>query len=345
MKSKAFFINGGAGRVLCSIPAFEKYLEENNDDNFIIVCEGGTDLYKGHPDLHSRVFDNWHKDLFREKIQDRLIVNPEPYRIWEYYNQKCNLVQAFDISINNKGIRDLPSPRLFLSTEEIVVGKNLLKDVRDKTEKDKTIVFQPFGRGIQHHGSFIIDSSNRSIEFANVLEFLKKLSTEFGIILMSEFPINLEAEGITFPVAQPREISLRQWCSIIKEADYFFGCDSVGQHIAYSFDKPATVVVGSTFAENISYPQNKKFDIQDMGEGKRIYDPIRITMDEISSRNNDGIMRMNNLIEDVIVKSIKSNFEKWIKSDNNKVIKFDNTQKESKFKLQTGTGVIENNVK
>ena len=33
----AFFINGGAGRVVCSIPALEKFAEENPDNNFIIV--------------------------------------------------------------------------------------------------------------------------------------------------------------------------------------------------------------------------------------------------------------------------------------------------------------------
>jgi len=47
MRPKAFFINGGAGRVLSSIPALEKYAETHDD--FVIVCEAGTDFYKGHP--------------------------------------------------------------------------------------------------------------------------------------------------------------------------------------------------------------------------------------------------------------------------------------------------------
>ena len=45
MRSKAFFINGGAGRVICSIPALEKYAE--NHDDFIIVAEGGMNFFKG----------------------------------------------------------------------------------------------------------------------------------------------------------------------------------------------------------------------------------------------------------------------------------------------------------
>ena len=32
------------GRVICSVPAFEKYAETHDD--FIIVCEGGTDFFQ-----------------------------------------------------------------------------------------------------------------------------------------------------------------------------------------------------------------------------------------------------------------------------------------------------------
>ena len=34
--------------MLCSF-ALEKYEEESGDKDFIIVCEGGTDMFKGHP--------------------------------------------------------------------------------------------------------------------------------------------------------------------------------------------------------------------------------------------------------------------------------------------------------
>ena len=77
------FINGGAGRVISSIPAFEKYAE--NNDDFIIVCEGGTDFFKGHPTLDNKVYDHWHKNLFQEHIKDRDCESPEPYRVWDYY--------------------------------------------------------------------------------------------------------------------------------------------------------------------------------------------------------------------------------------------------------------------
>ena len=40
-----------------------------------------------------------------------------------------------------------------------------------------------------------------------------------------------------------------------------------------------------------------------MGDGLRVYDPIRVSYDEESLRMNDGVMVMNDKIEDVIIKS------------------------------------------
>ena len=141
MRSSVFFINGGAGRVIQSIPALELFHKENPDDDFIIVCEGGMDMYKNHPLLHSRAFDPNHKNIFEEKIKDRNCISTEPYRVWEYYNQKCSLAQAFDIQINNKGIRDLPKPTYKINTEEDVKGFLAVKEVKEKTQKDKVVVF------------------------------------------------------------------------------------------------------------------------------------------------------------------------------------------------------------
>ena len=42
-RKTAIFVNGGMGRSISSIPAIEKYVEENADKDPIIICEGGTD--------------------------------------------------------------------------------------------------------------------------------------------------------------------------------------------------------------------------------------------------------------------------------------------------------------
>lgn len=317
MRSKAFFINGGAGRVICSIPALEKYHEENPEDDFIIVCEGGMELYKGHPVLYSRSYDNWHKNLFEEKLINMDLVTPEPYRVWEYFNQKCNLAQAFDIEINKKGVRDLPNPTLKLSIEEQFAGKNVIKEVIEKTKKQKTVVFQPFGRGTQVQDGFIFDTSGRSFEAESVINVVKKLQKQgFAVIFMAEFGIEFQKYGLPDVVASPQNITLRQWAGIINEADCFLGCDSVGQHLAHTLEKPSVVVIGSTFQENVSYPNKDTFEVLDMGEGRRRYSPIRITMDEVADRTNEGIMAMNEKIEDVIIETVEKIYKNGNKTTN-----------------------------
>jgi hypothetical protein len=308
-RPKAFFINGGAGRVVCSIPALEKYAEETSKD-FIIVCEGPTDFYKGHPILHERAYDHWHKNLFEDKLINMDLVTPEPYRIWEYFNQKCSIAQAYDIAINNKGIRDLPKPTMRLSNEEMYTGFGVLKEVKEKTKKDKVVIFQPFGRGVVSQNGLILDSSARSFEGAHVINIVKQLQKKYAVVLMSEIGIDFSKHGCKDPVAHPQGINLRQWAGVIANADYFLGCDSVGQHLAYSLDKPATIVVGSTFSINVSYPNYSKFDVLDMGGTIRRYSPIRITMDEVADRGNDGIMQMNDKIEEAIVQSVVNGIKK-----------------------------------
>lgn len=293
-RSTAFFINGGAGRVICSIPAFEKFQAENPNDDFIIVCEGGTDFYKGHPTLHNRVYDNWHKGLFEQFIKDRNCVTPEPYRVWEYYNQKCSLAQAFDIEINKKGIRELPAPSVHINKIEMVQGANVVEEVKKVTGFDKAIVIQPFGRSVEAIGDFIVDATSRSFQINNIMSIIDILKKEYAVIVMSEMPVRIEDnDNGKYPVAQPNLPNLRAWAGVIQVADHFIGCDSVGQHIVKALGKTATVVTGSTYPINISYPGDADFDIIDVGDGKRVYSPIRIAMDEERDRLNDEAMELS----------------------------------------------------
>lgn len=303
--SKAFFINGGAGRIVCSIPAFEKYEQESGDKDFIIVCEGGTEVFKGHPTLDNRTYDIWHKNLFQDKLLNMKIVSPEPYRIQEYYTQKCSLAQAFDIEINDKGIRKLPPPTICLSKEELLTGRQIINEVKEKLKKDKIVVFQPFGRGIQHVDNILVDKSGRSFELQPVKDIIKRLQKlNYAVILMSEFRLDFSKEGFKDEVAMPENINLRHWTAIIKYADHFLGCDSVGQHLAYSLGKKATVVTGSTYPINVSYPDSDIINVLDLGQDIREYSPIRITVDERIDRKNENLMSMNDEAIDIIINSI-----------------------------------------
>tara|TARA_Y200000002_G_scaffold361159_1_gene347001 strand:+ start:2998 stop:3948 length:951 start_codon:yes stop_codon:yes gene_type:complete len=302
MRSKAFFINGGYGRVVCSIPAFELYAEESGDKDFVIICEGGTDAFKGHPQLDHRAYDNWHKNLFQEKLIDKDIVSPEPYRIWEYYNQKASLAQGYDIAINNKGLRDLHKPRMFLSKEELLTGRQLINQVKEKLQKEKVVIIQPFGRGINHLDGAFVDNTGRSIEFKDFKDLIRKLQeNDFAVVTMAEMGFDFTKDKFKDDVAMPEAVHLRNWTAAIKFANHFIGCDSVGQHLAYMMDTPSTIILGSTYPINVSYPDCDYFNIVDLGMKERVYDPIRIMPDETTSRANESLMKMNkDIIEYVI---------------------------------------------
>ena len=292
MRAKAFYINGGAGRVIASIPALEKYAETHDD--FIIVAEGGMNFFKGHPVLHKYAYDSWHKNLFEDKIKERDSITPEPYRMWHYYNQKCSIAQAYDMEINGLDEpRDLPTPKIKLVKTEAITALNTIEEVKAKTGKDKVIVIQPFGRGAVVQGDYIIDQSSRSFHQSYIVDIIENLRKDYGVLIMSEFqfPVDKPGSKDLKPIAWP-QADIRVWAGLIECADHFLGCDSVGQHIAKSVGTTVTAVIGSTFPINISYPDDKDFDIIDIGEGKRIYQPLRLTGEDYQDMMDDECMEM-----------------------------------------------------
>ena len=304
-RPKAFFLNGGMGRIISAIPALEKYYEAKEDPDFIIVIEGICNIMNGHPTLDNKTYDMYHKNLFHTKLINMDIVSPEPYRLNEYFNQKCDIAQAFDMLINKKGIRELPAPTLILSKEELLEGRKAIDEIKKKVKKEKLVIIQPFGRAITQIDNSFVDKSNRSIEFSNLKQIIKKLQEkDWAVCIMSEFGIEFKDAGFKDEVAIPEIPDLRKWAGLIKYADHFLGCDSVGQHLAKAMETPASVVMGATYPINTTYPNDKNFTIIDMGQFDREYDPIRISFDERISRKHERIMMMTPEIEDYVVSAV-----------------------------------------
>jgi hypothetical protein len=298
---KAFFINGGAGRVLCSIPALE-YYKEHTDPDVVIVVEAWQELFLS-TSLRKNVYTGNGGDLFN-LLKDREIVSPEPYRLNAYYNQRVNLIQAFDMLIN--GVDDTVEGKpinLDLGKADQIYGYNLVNQVKQQLKKEKMIVFQPFGSGAKMEGNFIYDTSGRSFELKDIFRTVEELSKDYAIILMTQIQIPSDQP---MGAAIPDNASLSQWMGIVNAADYFLGCDSMGQHYAHALGKPATVVIGSTFPENISYPGNKDFTIIDNAKQTRTYQPFRITGDPVSERDNEDNMILTDENFEIMIKSVKN---------------------------------------
>lgn len=306
---KIFFINGGAGRVIASIPALEE--SEKRGELGGIVCEGGMEFYLGHPVLQDYAWDVNHKGIFESLIKDNVCASPEPYRDHEYYNQKSSLQQSFYWEIVGERIKENKRPTIVLSKAEEMAAMDIVSQVKQQHQKEKTIVIQPFGRSSTlGAGAVVYDQSSRSIEQNTFIELVADLSKDYNIMYMGEHKLN----AVNLPIFQPENpMPLRIWAAIIEATDYFIGCDSVGQHLAYAFDKPGTVVCGSTFPINTTYPEH--FNIVEKKNAVRHYSPIRIAgfASEEADRLNDTIMDFSKEELKHIIANIREHIKKTVK--------------------------------
>ena len=308
-RKKVFMVSGGAGRIICALPAFEKYLKANGPDSFYIISQSGLQFFLG-TEFQDITFDPAHKGLFKTVIKDNNLINLEPYQQYGYYNQEKSLTEAFDKLVNDTDDhRDLQKPKIVLSKSEEINAIETVKEAKKQQEKKHTIVIQPFGReGKAHEGGHIVDASSRSLSTDDYFYISQQLRKKYNVISMTENKFDNDDNMYV-------DADLRHWAGIIDAADYFIGVDSCGQHMAYSFDKPGSVILGSTFAENISYP--KHFNIIEKPNTPKVYSPIRIEgLDsELANRVNDSCMDFTrNEIED-IANNILKDIEKKVKPD------------------------------
>ena len=193
---------------------------------------------------------------------------------------------------------------------------NTIESLKNNTGKDKAIVIQPFGRGVVNTDGFIFDPTSRSFNVSDIASIINDLKKDYTVIIMSEFQFDTGESKHMHAIPQVPDIRL--WAGLIQCADHFLGCDSVGQHIARAMDTTATVVTGSTFPINISYPNEKSFDIFDMGEGIRTYSPLRMTGEDMQDMENDECMTMT---KDDVNKVIASCRKRLGKPTTRKIVK------------------------
>ena len=302
-------IDGGAGRAIAAIPAFIKYNKTNSD--FRILVSGWDTLYWGIPELQDKVFNPDQKGAFEQFLLDAdRVISPEPYRVPGYFKQEKSLAEAFDYLINETDDHsDLGVPILKTSRNEELQAAKFIQQVKQQQQKQKTVVIQPFGRSMEKPSeNILLDQSSRSINPDTYLKLVKKLSTKYNLILFAEKNFWMEQDTYTM---KP-EADLRMWSAFIDAADYFIGCDSVGQHMARALNKPGTVVLGSTFAINTTYPNY--FNIIERDTPK-VYSPIRISGLEghLADRINESTVEFTDEEINKMYESIVKDIEKKVK--------------------------------
>lgn len=291
MRSTAFMISGGAGRVITAIPALEKYARLNPNDDFKVIVHGWENLYWNHPLLQPRTYGIGQKGIFDLVIKDRELKAPEPYHRWSYYNQKKSLVEAFDEEINQTDDHsDLSKPNLYLHSNEIATAKKLIEEAKQAKGKSKFVVFQPYGSGIQVVNGRPTDTTSRSLDVDDALELGRMLSEKAAVLYFGPNDYIHPKDNFMLN-GKGMNADLRFYMAMISQCDYFVGVDSVGQHMARSFYRSGTIIMGSTFEVNVSYPKHFKFY-----RNKSVqvaYNPIRIGGPdcEFADRLNDGAMK------------------------------------------------------
>ena len=304
-RSSIFYFDGGSGRILCAIPALEYYALTHYD--FSIITHLKEEFFKENPILYKYVHSIDEPGLFDDIIKDGEIVKIEPYFRYEYYNQECSLIQAFDLEINGDYCIGNKTPRIYFSrTEDGDAIRNIDNIKKDYKSKEKPVlVFQPFGASASLFDDGIFDFTNRSFVMENIVDIIQLLRKDYLILWMGNLRLNISNHEN--PIVYVNDMGLREWASYIKHADHFLGCDSVGQHIAKAVGQKSTVVIGSTYPINISYPNDDMVTIFDVGESRRVYEPIRITMDHERAEKNQGIMLMGDDTIDNLIESIHTN--------------------------------------
>jgi len=260
-------LNGGIGRVICAVPALEAFVEKYPNTKIITYA---PELFAANSILEDKVYSYTHKNIFEDWIKHSTFLSPEPYQNKNYYNQKIHLTQAFaeELKVDIKNY--INNPRLHITKYEENIAYPAIEFA--KTFKHQhTVVFQP--AGVSFNPETGIDTLGRSLSMPNIEEILLYLSKHFNLIVMSDNDCFDKPEQWY----TPKNFSIRDWSLIIGNSDYFIGIDSVGQHIAHSMQVPGTVILGTTFKENVTY--SDWFNIIEFYTDKK-YQPIRIIEEE-----------------------------------------------------------------
>lgn len=286
---RALLIDGGSGRIFCSVPAIKEYIKRYPDT---IILSSGTEVL-GTLDFIPRLYSPVTPYLFKDILQPRRFIHPEPYHDYNYYQGKSHLIQSYYKVLGLKPPKELPKINLKFTDIEIEQAKEILNKHKKVQGKDKVLIIQPFGASAIIKHDKIFDPTNRSIEH----DFYVKLREQ-----ASKFYTILEMRNLYLPNEQNimgNELPLRAWLVLLSLADAFIGIDSIGQHVTYAYDVPSLIFIGSTNKTNICYENHRI--IQRNGYPKT-YHPFRLpdTIGNDILYNIDALKFTDNEQKDII---------------------------------------------
>lgn len=290
-------LDGGAGRILSAAPALIKYGFLNPEKEWYVCVHWWDSLLWAIPEFQGRILNPEHPNVFEDYFWDSdEVITPEPYKLPEYYRQEVSMSEAFDIILNGKNDTPLPTVSMEISTQELLRGYDIINHAKEIQGKEKTIIIQPYGSAAFMSSFGVVDFTCRSIPETMYKTYVEELKKEYNVIYMGMDDFH---DGESY-IPQPN-LNLREWASVIALCDYFIGCDSVGQHIAKSFNKNASVVIAGTHEKNVSYPDEFHIIKRDI---EMYANPMRISgmQSNLATRINEQRLKFT---EEEIISSLQ----------------------------------------
>lgn len=282
-------LDGGMGRVLCATPAIA-HLKERFPDRDITVITAFPEIFEKNPAVKKTYHLNSNY-LWEDVIRYGEFIFPEPYHDVWYYNQKHHLVESFDHIINGETSEDV-TPKIYLDKREISWAETLVKERRADTweGKGRVGIFQAYGAGVHSPNcggdcscsGDLDDETYRSFPTPQ-LESLLETLIDADMVLLNASHIPIDRKGVW-----NGSYSTRQLMALTKAADFVITIDSFLGHVAKAFDKKCYQFLGSTFKENVSYPEFKTYQREGY---PRAYTPNRFN--GIIEGQNEGAMEFS----------------------------------------------------
>lgn len=242
MEQKPYVIqvDGGIGRVICSVPAIEKLAKTTQRK--VIVITSYPDVFLKNPNVH-KVYNLNREYLWDDVIRHGEFLYPEPYFNHLYYDQQHHLMQNFNFLIHGEAGK-VERANIYLTEEEKAWALGFVAD-RKKEFKKKIVLLQCFGSSARLEENRVIDPTHRSLNMTKVDQICKE--TNHLYINVSHIPLN-------YSNVWQQDFTLRQLFALTSCCDFIVGIDSAVMHIGASFNKSGVIFFGSTYQANLSYP-------------------------------------------------------------------------------------------
>ena len=223
----------GIGDIVCATPVINA-LKKSHPTALIDVETRFIDVFKNHPSVNKII--EYGKS--NQQTYDR-VINLEPD-----YSLETPLYVEFSrlasVTLDNK------LPELYLSNEEVNLGKRLLKAYN---QYDKFIVCSLLLKRVEWRGrNWTLDKAREFIRHLS-----KVLPDNYGII---EVGHGIPSTGLA-DIDLINKTSLRDLFSIISLCDTFVGIDSLPFHVAQAFAKPSVILFGATKPSSRIVDMNK----------------------------------------------------------------------------------------